>query len=157
MRVSRVTMAVVAVSGAAAIIGTATAMAASAGTPVAPQASPLTGVGPGAADRAAISYVTAHHPGQGTARVLATEPDTERGKPVYDVRVLAPDGATYEVHISRASTAVLWANPAENQAGGRPGTSPARMPADSREEKADAHNEDEQGSGDAPVASAGDQ
>ena len=90
------------------------------------QASRLGPVGPAAADRAAISYISAHHRGPGAARVLATEPDTDRSQAVYDVRVLAPDRITYVVHVSRASGAVLWADKAEGQAASRAAGAPER-------------------------------
>lgn len=70
---------------------------------------------PAAADRAAAAYVQAHYPGAGTTRVLATEPDTDRGVAVYDVRIAAPDAVIYVVHVQRSNDAVLWASKAENQ------------------------------------------
>lgn len=75
--------------------------------------------GPAAADQAAIRFIGQHYPGTGAARVLATEPDTERGQAVYDVRVLAPDHLTYVAHVSRAAGTVLWISKAESQAVGR--------------------------------------
>ncbi|GAC1565479.1 MAG: hypothetical protein NVS3B14_03340 [Ktedonobacteraceae bacterium] len=71
---------------------------------------------PPAADKTAIQYVDTHYPGSGKARVLATEPDVDRGVAVYDVRIQAPNGAIYVVHVQRSNNAVLWANRAENQA-----------------------------------------
>lgn len=68
-----------------------------------------------AADQAALAYVTSTYPGSGTAQVLKTEPDVDRGVAVFDVRVLAPNGTIYVVHVDQSSNAVLWVNPAENQ------------------------------------------
>lgn len=68
------------------------------------------------ADQAAIHYVDAHYPGRGQARVLVTEPDVDRGVAVYDVRILAPNGTIYVVHVQQSNNAVLWANQAESQA-----------------------------------------
>ncbi|MHB1469241.1 MAG: PepSY domain-containing protein [Solirubrobacteraceae bacterium] len=73
-----------------------------------------------AAERTAVHYVDSHHSGRGSARVLAAEPDVDRGVPVFDVRVLAPNGATYVVHVARSNDAVLYANLAENQAATTP-------------------------------------
>lgn len=76
------------------------------------------------ADRTAIAYVRARHRGSCRARVLHTEPDVERGVRVFDVRTVAPNGTVYVVHVKRSNDHVLWANRAENQAGGcgfRPG------------------------------------
>lgn len=127
------------VLGAAAAVAGASAAVATAGqarpggamSPAARvQLSRTGGAGPAAADRAAAAYVAAHHPGPGRARVLATEPDdTDRGQAVWDVQVVAPNGTRYEVHVSRASGAVLSAGRAEGQA--RPGsaTAPSRTPA----------------------------
>ncbi|MCL4543638.1 MAG: PepSY domain-containing protein [Chloroflexi bacterium] len=81
------------------------------GLPVATAA----GNGPTAADNAAISYVDATYPGSGQASILKTEPDVDRGVAVYDVRVLAPNGTTYVVHIQQSNDTVLWANRAESQ------------------------------------------
>ena len=109
------------VGGVSALAGAAalTAGAAYANTP-APQAAKVQAsqphlVGGAAADRSAVSYVGAHYKGARTTLVLATEPDTERGKAVYDVRVVAPNGTTYVVHVSRANAVVLSANKAEAQ------------------------------------------
>lgn len=70
---------------------------------------------PSTADNVAIHYVDTHYAGKGQVRVLQTEADVERGVPAYDVRILAPDGSVYVVHIQRSTNAVLWANRAENQ------------------------------------------
>ena len=67
------------------------------------------------ADQVAIQYVVTHYPGKGQARVLETEADVDRGVAVYDVRVLAPNGTMYVVHVQRSNTAVLWVNRAESQ------------------------------------------
>jgi hypothetical protein len=87
--------------------------------------------GASGADQAAAHYVDIHYPGAGTARVLKTEPDVERGVPVYDVRILAPDGTTYVVHVRQAGDAVLSANPAEHQASALPATVTTDPPATS--------------------------
>lgn len=109
---------------AAAVAAAATALGVTGGAP-APATLAATSqqasTGASGADQAAISYVASHYPGPGQARVLATEPDTERGQAVYDVRVLAPDGTVYVVHVSRAGDAVLWADRAESQAAGPSG------------------------------------
>lgn len=109
------------VGGVSALAGAAalTASAAYAKTP-APQAAKVQAsqphlVGGAAANRSAVSYVDAHYKGARTTLVLATEPDTERGKAVYDVRVVAPNGTTYIVHVSRATAIVLSASKAEAQ------------------------------------------
>src|SRR5579875_2085036 len=62
--------------------------------------------GPAAADQAAVAYVQRHYRGDGLVRVLATEPDVERGRAVYDVRLTAPDHVTYVAHVSRATDVV---------------------------------------------------
>ena len=128
------------VGGASALAGatTLTAGAAYANAP-APQAANVQAshpyiVGGAAADRSAVSYVDAHYKGTRTTLVLATEPDTERGKAVYDVRVVAPNGATYVVHVSRANAIVLSANKAEAQTStrlqsGSPGAQDHQTPA----------------------------
>ncbi len=77
--------------------------------------------GPAAADSAAAAYIQGRHPGPGTTRVLATEPDTDRGTAVYDVRILAPDAVVYVVHVQRGTGTVLWANTAEDQGTGQAG------------------------------------
>ncbi|MHB8379090.1 MAG: hypothetical protein ACYDB2_04100 [Acidimicrobiales bacterium] len=67
------------------------------------------------ADLAAVSYVNTNYPGSGVAIVLTTSADTEAGVPVYDVRIVAPNGSTYVVHVQQSNDAVLSANLAENQ------------------------------------------
>lgn len=74
---------------------------------------------PGTADGTASAYARAHYPGPGKLRVLATESDTERGTAVYDVRILAPNGVIYVIHVRRGNDTVMWASKAENQATGR--------------------------------------
>ncbi|MHB1446416.1 MAG: cell wall-binding repeat-containing protein [Acidimicrobiales bacterium] len=74
--------------------------------------------GPSGADRAACSYVEQNYPGAGQAQVLSTQADTDRGKPVYDVKVKAPTGVIYVVHVVRGTTpadSTMYANQAENQ------------------------------------------
>ncbi len=66
-----------------------------------------------AADQAALTYVSAHYAGSGTASVLKTEADTEKGVPVFDVRVLAPNGTVYVAHVNRSTDVVISVNPAE--------------------------------------------
>jgi hypothetical protein len=119
----KVTKLMFALGGAAALTGAAagiaTGITAANGSPstqaLVAHVSQPSPAGPAAADRAAISYAKAHYPGSTAARVLATEPDTERGRAVYDVRVLAPNGAVYVAHVSRAGSSVLWASKAEAQ------------------------------------------
>jgi len=85
------------------------------------------------------------------ARVLATEQDTDRGQAVYDVRVLARDGTVYVVHVSRASTAVLWADIAEAQTGTR-GAALAEKPPHGQAERGGVQAE----GGGTPTGPAGD-
>jgi uncharacterized membrane protein YkoI len=70
---------------------------------------------PAGADQAALAYVDARFPGSRPAQVLRTEADVEHGVPVYDVRVLAPDGTVIVVHVDRSSGTVISAAPAEHQ------------------------------------------
>ncbi|MHB1583617.1 MAG: PepSY domain-containing protein [Acidimicrobiales bacterium] len=81
--------------------------------------------GAGGADQAAVNYVDSHYPGPGAPQVLKTEPDADRGVSVYDVRVVAPNGTTYVVHVQQSNDAVLFANPAEQQVTPRPTTATA--------------------------------
>lgn len=67
----------------------------------------------GAADRAAVTYVDQHFGGSGTAAVLKTEADKEHGVPVYDVRVKAPNGATYSLSVRASNDSVISAHLAE--------------------------------------------
>ncbi len=83
--------------------------------PAAVRLAAVTTAGAAGTDQAAVSYVDSHYPGPGTARALKTEPDVERGVPVCDVRVLAPNGTTYVVHVQQSNDGVLFANPAEQQ------------------------------------------
>lgn len=76
------------------------------------------------ADQAAVSYVDTNYPGSGVANLLTTSADTEAGVPVYDVRIVAPNGSTYVVHVQQSSDAVLSANLAENQVTTPPVTVP---------------------------------
>lgn len=152
MRVARVIFVLgsaVTLTGATAATATAHAHASpathSAGLP-AGRPKPM---GPAAADRTAISYSSVHYPGPGAARVLSTERDTDRGQAVYDVRVLAQNGATYVIHVSRASGAVLWANKAEGQASGR-ATGASAQPRRSEAERDHVHAEDGSTRGDLP-------
>lgn len=131
MRVTKMVFALGGAAAAAAAIaaaGTAAAKASPAAHALGSGAGQPKAVGPAAAGQSALSYASAHHPGPKAARVLATEADTDRGRAVYDVRVLAPDGITYVVHISRASNAVLWAGRAETQAGTSAGAPPGKSP-----------------------------
>ena len=67
------------------------------------------------AQQAAITYVNAHYAGNGTAKILKTENDTEHGVAVYDINVLAPNGTIYVVQVSQSSNQVISAHVAENQ------------------------------------------
>lgn len=104
------------VLGVAAIV-TAGASAAPARPAVAPirLSSVSAPTGAAAADQAAVSYVTTHDPGAGTANVLATSPDVEHGVAVYDIRIQAPSGTTYVVHVQQSNDGVLSVNLAEKQ------------------------------------------
>ena len=86
---------------------------------------------PGAADRAALGWVTGHASGGGQASVIKTEADVEQGQCVFDVRTLAPDGTIWVVHVSRSSVAanetVLSASLAERSAPTSPETSPSAV------------------------------
>jgi len=70
---------------------------------------------PSVANSTAIHYVDSHYAGNGQARVLKTEADVEHGVPVYDVRIQAPNGTVYVVHVQRSNNAVLSVNKAESQ------------------------------------------
>ena len=88
--------------------------------------------GAGGADRAAVNYVDSHYPGPGTAQMLKSEPDVDRDLPVYDVRVIAPNGTTYVIHVRQSNDAVLFTNRAERQMTPPPTTAteaPAASPA----------------------------
>lgn len=78
-----------------------------------------------AADQVAISYVESHFPGSGTARVLTSEADVDRGIAVFDVRTLAPNGVIYVVQVARSNDSVLVVKPAESQMGGPAGAGAA--------------------------------
>ncbi len=67
------------------------------------------------ADHAAITYVNAHYQGNGTAKILKVENDTEKGVAVYDIKVLAPNGTAYVVQVSQSTDQVISAHVAENQ------------------------------------------
>ncbi|HET9061554.1 MAG TPA: hypothetical protein VFN61_16700 [Acidimicrobiales bacterium] len=84
-------------------------------------------LGAAGADQAAVSYVDRHDPGPGAAQVFTTEPDVDRGIRVYDVRVLAPNGTTYVVHIQQSNDAVLFASSAEQQTAPTPTTRTAPL------------------------------
>ncbi|MHB1493260.1 MAG: PepSY domain-containing protein [Thermoplasmataceae archaeon] len=68
-----------------------------------------------AAEQAAVNYVSTHYSGNGTAKILKVENDTEKGVAVFDINILAPNGSVYVVHVSRATDQVLGAHLAENQ------------------------------------------
>ena len=90
-----------------------------------------------AADQAALTYVSQHYPGAGTAKVLRTEADTEHGVAVYDVVVQAPNGATYSLSVRASNDSVLAAHLSESsppQLGTLTGPSPtsAETPDPSR-------------------------
>ncbi len=84
--------------------------------------------GPVGADQAAIAYVDARYPGTGTAQVIQTEPDTDRGVAVYDIRIQAPDGTIHLLQLRRSDYALLAVTPAESQAPPGPST-PTTAPA----------------------------
>ncbi len=67
-----------------------------------------------AADQAALTYVSQNYPGAGAAKVLRTEADTEHGVAVYDVVVLAPNGATYSLSVRASNDSVLAAHLSES-------------------------------------------
>ncbi len=69
-----------------------------------------------AADQAALTYVDQHFPGAGTAAVLKTEADTERGVAVFDVSVKAPNGSTYSLAVRASDYSVISASLAESSA-----------------------------------------
>ncbi|MGB8347442.1 MAG: hypothetical protein WCD86_21335 [Ktedonobacteraceae bacterium] len=94
------------------------AIAATPSTTISPAGSPS------AANSTAIHYVDSHYAGKGQAHVLKTEADVEHGVPVYDVRIQAPNGTVYVVHMRRSNNAVLSVNQAESQ-----GTSPSQTSA----------------------------
>ena len=71
---------------------------------------------PTAAEQAAVSYVNQHYPGNGTAKVLKVEHDTENGSAVVDVTVLAPNGHAYDVEVSQSTNSVLSVEMAGDQA-----------------------------------------
>ncbi len=100
--------AVAAAGGVLAVVGAAGATAA-----VRPAAGPATFTG---ADRAALAYVRGHDAGSGPARILANERDTEHGVPVYDISVLAPNGARLTLHLRRSDNQVLSVSPSERDA-----------------------------------------
>jgi hypothetical protein len=90
-----------------------------------------------AADQAALTYVGQNYPGAGTAKVLKTESDTERGVPVYDVVVQAPNGATYSVSVRASDDSVLAAHLTESSPAPLgtltgPSPTPAETPEPSR-------------------------
>ncbi len=119
--------------GAGVVVGGPT-LASAGHQPSVPAAVRLAGAtagGASGADQVAVNYVDTHYPGAGTAQVLKTEPDIERGVPVYDVRVLAPDGTTYAVHVRQAGDAALSASPAEHQANAPPSTATPAPPVTS--------------------------
>jgi hypothetical protein len=68
-----------------------------------------------AAEQAAVSYVNSHYAGNGTAKILKVENDTEHGVAVYDIKVLAPNGSVYVVQVSQSANQVISAHLAENQ------------------------------------------
>lgn len=70
---------------------------------------------PAQAEAAAITYVKVHNAGAGQTRVLKVEADTESGVPVYDIRILAPNGTLYVVHVQRSNDSVLAESVAETQ------------------------------------------
>ena len=65
-----------------------------------------------------MNYVKTHYSGHRAARILQTERDVDRGVRVYDVRILAPNGTVYVVHVGQRNNRVLWVNRAESQGQG---------------------------------------
>ncbi|MCL5785047.1 MAG: hypothetical protein M1151_00045 [Candidatus Thermoplasmatota archaeon] len=59
------------------------------------------------AEQAAIAYVDQHYQGNGTAKLLKVESDTENGTAVVDVTVLAPNGHAYDVEVNQSTNAVM--------------------------------------------------
>lgn len=109
-------------AGAASAVALAGALGAMAFTQGGPHAGVPTSVNltsasspPGLADQAALTYVEGTYPGHGTAVVLKTEADTEKGVTVYDVKVEAPNGSTYSLSIRASNDAVLSAKLSETQ------------------------------------------
>ncbi|MCL6090383.1 MAG: hypothetical protein M1393_05020 [Candidatus Thermoplasmatota archaeon] len=68
-----------------------------------------------AAENVTLSYVDTHYAGNGTAKILKVESDTENGTAVFDINVLAPNGMVYVVHVDKANNTVMSAHLAENQ------------------------------------------
>lgn len=68
-----------------------------------------------AAEQAAVSYVNSHYAGNGTAKILKVENDTEHSVAVFDIKVLAPNESVYVVQVSQSTNQVISAHLAENQ------------------------------------------
>lgn len=60
-----------------------------------------------AAEQAAITYVDTHFSGNGTAKILQIENDTENGSAVFDITILAPNGNVYDLGISQSTNQVI--------------------------------------------------
>ena len=60
-----------------------------------------------AAEQAAITYVDTHFSGNGTAKILQIENDTENGSAVFDITILAPNGYVYDLGISQSTNQVI--------------------------------------------------
>lgn len=89
-----------------------------------------TSVNTGAA-QAAINWADSNQGGAGlpAATVIKVEADTEKGVPVYDVRVKAPNGTIWEVTVARASLQVLGETRAEGTvAPTTPSSTPSSTP-----------------------------
>ncbi len=73
-------------------------------------------IGATAADQAALAYANANYTGSGTASVVKTESDTEKGVAVFDVSVLAPNASTYTVVVRASDGTVISSKLAETHA-----------------------------------------
>lgn len=73
-------------------------------------------IGATAADQAALAYANANYTGSGTASVVKTESDTEKGVAVFDVSVLAPNASTYTVVVRASDGTVVSSKLAETHA-----------------------------------------
>lgn len=99
-----------------------------------------TSVNTGAA-QAAINWADTNQGGAGlpAATVIKVEADTEKGVPVYDVRVKAPNGTIWEVTVARASLQVLGETRAEGTVvPGTPSSTPSSSPSASPSETPEA-------------------
>lgn len=74
---------------------------------------------PNVADQSAIIWVDQNQAGSGQAAILKTEADVDHGVCVFDIRVAAPNGTVWVVHVKRLSNPAaevpLWETKTENQ------------------------------------------